>query len=239
MNYNEYKDTSLGRGIRILDELANRKKLRFAEIKKFLGNISSSTVTRILKILIEMGSINKNSNSEYFLAPKIKFWGQAIPDLKSIARPYLEEINQKFKVTVNLIERSGNEIVCIDKIMDENSPSLRILGGIRQLPTPHGIGASLFFSKEELNDEKLWEEFKQIDPNNDYKYLKKISRKAFKTGYWHDPGKLCERFAAPIINDNKVQAIIGAGTSTVLCQYPQFVSDLVSNLLKAAKELSN
>lgn len=241
MKHNDFSDTSLGRGIRIIDSLSEKRVMRFAEIRSLLGDLSSSTTTRILKNLQEMGVINKNRQHDYSLAIKVKYWSRNIPELKTITLPFMESLSEEFKVTVSLVERSGNEIICTEKILDENSPSLRKVGGIRYLPTPHGIGAGFFLSKEELADDNLWEQFKADEPDHDYDCLRKMLTNSVDQGFWHDPAiinPLCERFAAPIKVNDSVIAILGVGVATVACQDKEYVRRLIDKMISYANELS-
>jgi DNA-binding IclR family transcriptional regulator len=242
MPSNEPAETALGRGIRIIDFIAEKKTARFTELKNLLGNVSPSLLTRLLAILIEMGVIRKNSENLYTMSDKVKTWGAGASMLKDLAGPLMGELKKKLGVTVILFELSGKDaLVCTEKFADEHSPGMMTIGGTRELPTIHGLGGPFFMSDEQIETSPLWKKELGGAKYGMLNSLKESFRCAKREGIHSEIGLIKEdtaRFSAPITVNGKAVAVIGVGTTPSRCKNREFVEQVKNELLSISKKLS-
>src|SRR5699024_8808346 len=113
-------DSSM-RVIDILETLKenNKNGLGITDISNITGH-SKSTVHRTMVALRERGYVTRDSTTKkYKLGHKLwQLTNNLIDnlDVRHIARPYMEKLNEKYKESVHLIVRSGNYGLYIDKI---------------------------------------------------------------------------------------------------------------------------
>jgi len=111
----------------VLETLCSDGDLRVAELSRKLS-LGKSSVHRFLSILKKLGYVEKNQNSKkYFATLKLFEIGAMVRGrnrLVNIARPYMEELGNKFHETVNLGLLDGDEVVYVDKV--ESIQTLRM-----------------------------------------------------------------------------------------------------------------
>jgi IclR family transcriptional regulator, acetate operon repressor len=121
-----YGVEAVERALAILDVLAQDAVVSQAEIARAV-ELSEATVLRYLATLGRHGFVERDSESgRYRLGAGLFHLGQKAlvgRDLRSLARPYMRELLQRFGETVNLAMRWRDEIVLIDAL--EGTRSLK------------------------------------------------------------------------------------------------------------------
>lgn len=117
---------ALDRAIAILRILEDSSQpLSMTEIAGQAG-LSQATTLRYLASLGSHGFVERDRDGTYGLGIALFSLGQKSlrrKDLRVVARPFLEELHRTFNETVNLVVRSGDELVVIDAI--EGTQALR------------------------------------------------------------------------------------------------------------------
>ncbi|SHE75496.1 transcriptional regulator, IclR family [Caldanaerobius fijiensis DSM 17918] len=147
---------SLDRAIQILEVLGNNPSgMGVSELSRVV-NLPKSTVHRILDTLLQKGYVEKNSEKEkYKLGLKIVELSNKIlanMELRSEARPYLEELMNYVNEVVHLCVLRDGEMVYIDKVECPNP--IRMYSQIgRRIPvhcTAVGKATLAFLPKDEV-----------------------------------------------------------------------------------------
>ncbi len=105
---------------------------RVSDIAKEL-RCSKNTAFRLLRTLQQRGFVRQAEDASYELTFKLLNLGECVlrnTDLHSVARPYLDELNQRFGETVSLGILDGDEIVYLDRVL-----------GTRPYHTSYSVGA--------------------------------------------------------------------------------------------------
>lgn len=226
------------RTIKVLDILStNKGRMRFSDIAAGMNLASPSTLTRLLKALCDAGALHKDANGWYCLNSKIGIWGNAASprmSLKKMIRPELEQLNDAFKVSTIVFQyQDENMMLCVDKIADENSPSLQNPGAL--IPLNLGVIGSCFFS---VADSDFMAHFGDIDGLDEL--LHQFKKDSDKYGYIYDYGRLFpdnHRVAVPLKYDGKVFAVLGAGFTPSRLREANFVEKLTVALKKSAVKI--
>jgi DNA-binding IclR family transcriptional regulator len=118
--------SSLGKGLRVLELLAEKKELGVSDVARYLGSNRSGS-HRVLATLKELGYVEKNKNKHYRLTFKIMEMGfkhVSRLEIRQIVRPHMEQLSKAFNETINLGYFDGQDIFHVDKI--DSSEILRI-----------------------------------------------------------------------------------------------------------------
>lgn len=229
----------ISRTVKILDVLsANDGEMRFSDLAEEMNLPSPSTLTRLLKALCNAEVLYKDDRGWYCLGSKPRQWSNAAKprlSLQEIVHPELDSINKKFHVSAIVFRHEEeNMVICVDKVADENSPSLQAPGTI--LPLNLGILGSCFLEAE---NPVAYEEFtarfselKELD-----KLISRFHKDAENYGYIYDYGKLFpdnHRLAVPIKFGGETVAVIGAGFTSGRVKESGFIEKLVNELKKSA-----
>ncbi len=110
---NSYKNL-----VNVLDCFSSGKEsMTVSEIEKKVGK-SKSTVSKILSTLATYNIVVKSEeDGKYSIGSKIIQWASLVKvNLKTIARPYLEEINRKSNEAVSIFLIEGVHRICLDTI---------------------------------------------------------------------------------------------------------------------------
>jgi DNA-binding IclR family transcriptional regulator len=121
---------SFAKGVKVLEHLADNEFLTVARVAKLM-NINRASSHRFLSTLKELGYADKDDNSRYYLTSKVIELGMKVLDrfeIRKIARPFLQELSNKFNETINLGYFNGEEVLTIDKI--DSTEILRMDAGI-------------------------------------------------------------------------------------------------------------
>ncbi|WP_138754408.1 IclR family transcriptional regulator [Paenibacillus sinopodophylli] len=135
----------ISKAIQLLDLLlpqGKEKELSVTEMSRELG-MPVQSVHRILGSLMEHGFVAQNARTKkYKLGLSIMEYGFLMWDslmLRTVARPFMEELSQKTKETVYLATRENAEGVYIDSV---DSPQILKISEPIGLKLPLFIGAS-------------------------------------------------------------------------------------------------
>jgi DNA-binding IclR family transcriptional regulator len=121
---------SFAKGMNVLELLSDNEFLTVAQAARLM-NINRASSHRFLSTLKELGYADKDDNSRYYLTSKVIELGMKVLDrfeIRKIARPYLQELSNKFNETINLGYFNGEEVLTIDKI--DSTEILRMDAGI-------------------------------------------------------------------------------------------------------------
>lgn len=205
----------------ILKLLARLKKpLGVSDISKAL-NINKSTVFNIVHTLYDLGVLEKVRGGKFQFGTQIYVLGQAAgrgSELINTVHPYLEQINQKTKLSAFLGIRSALRAVIIDKV--DTAFDIKIFSEIgMQMPLLAGAGGKALLAQmtdTEVDDILSKNKLEKFTPNacvNKKKY-KAIIRNVRRDGIAIDMEEYIEgirAFAVPLtVYKNDDQAAIWA-----------------------------
>ena len=214
---------ALERGLNLVELINLEEELTFSQLEQKSG-INTSSLNRILKVLLSKGYIHKNSHGNYELGPKLYLFSQSQSVWKlliSKASPFLHDISDKFEVTVPLFAfLSNNEITVLDKVVSPTNVAMRKVGEEKDdfIASPWGF---LFLAELEPQERKEFIKQNRAHYHCDIKpisddNLPELIKEAEKNGYADDKGLVygnVRRFAVPIYGmDGTIIAAIGAGT---------------------------
>jgi DNA-binding IclR family transcriptional regulator len=204
-----YQITSLEKGIKVLELLADQNALTVSEVGVGLGT-HRAAAHRFLATLRDLGYVEKNSDNRYQLTFRILEMGEKVTrrfEIRQEARKFMQELSKHFKETVNLGLWDGFEILHLDKI-----DSLEILKIDAPLwsKTPAyctALGKAILahLTHEELNDYMKRVRLIAHGPNTivSKKDLRLELQKTCERGYAIDNQELAQSLccvAAPIFN---------------------------------------
>ncbi len=128
-----YSVTSVLRALDVLEFLAKQGGAgRVSDVANAL-RCSKNTAFRFLRTLQQRGFVRQAEDASYELTFKLLNLGECVlrnTDLHSIARPFLEALNQEFGETASLGILDGDEIVYLDRVL-----------GSRPYHTSYSVGA--------------------------------------------------------------------------------------------------
>ncbi|MDF2880722.1 MAG: IclR family transcriptional regulator [Clostridiaceae bacterium] len=213
---------ALSRGLDILDIISKHGSVGFNDIVEKL-NLNSSSVNRLLKVLLQYGYIAKNFENKYELGLKAYALAQKESSWRILineCNPILKNLNESFGVTSILVGYDEKEMICLDKSANVDNISLMDQGKTLRnyLSRPWGI---IFLSalKGPLLSEFIeysipYTKEKTIVPPRDT--IEGFIDFFIKNGYADDMGiitKKTRRISVPIYNhNNKIIASISIGT---------------------------
>lgn len=144
---------SVRRVAAVLDVLGDSSRpLGVSELARQTG-LPKSSAQRLLKALMSVGLVERRG-AEYCLGLRMFELGQRVPrqrDLRDAARPYMADLREVTRMTVNLALLEGNEVVYVDVVRGPDAPALPTFTGGRFPAHATGIGkAILAFSAPEI-----------------------------------------------------------------------------------------
>lgn len=147
----------------------SKKPLGVSDIAKAL-NFNKSTVFNIIHTLDDLGVLEKVAEGKFQFGTRLYILGRAAgrgSELISTVHPYLEEINQKTKLSAFLGIRSGLTAVIIDKA--DTAFNIKIFSEIgMRIPLLAGAGGRAFLaqlSDAEVDEILSTNELKKFTPN--------------------------------------------------------------------------
>ncbi len=163
-----YKVSSLERGLRILELLAEHGSLKVSEVATLLGT-HRSAAHRFLATLKELGYVVQDSASRYRLSFRLFEMGIAMVNalgIRQITRPFLEELAEISGETVNLGHWEGDEIVYIDKVKSREVLLMDLAIGTRVPTFCSAMGKAILAhrSEEEIRVFLSSASFKPLTP---------------------------------------------------------------------------
>lgn len=119
---------SVERALQILEYLSGHvSEIGITDIAAYMG-LGKSTVYGLVNTLVQEGYLEQNpDNKRYRLGLKLFELGcivQERMDIREIARPYLKDLSEYFKMTVHMGVYKDQEVVYIDKM---DAPDTRIV----------------------------------------------------------------------------------------------------------------
>lgn len=162
-----------------------KKPLGVSEISKAL-NLNKSTVFNIVHTLDAIGVLEKTQSGKYVFGTRLYILGKAAgrgSELINTVHPYLEQINQKTRLSAFLGIRTGMKAVIIDKV--DTAFDIKIYSEIgMRMPLLAGAGGKALLSQlpdSELADILSKNKLKKFTPNsctnkNNYKEMVKRVR---------------------------------------------------------------
>ena len=212
---------SLERALNIIDALSTRTEgLGISEISE-MTSLHKSTVHRLLKTLRTYNYVYQDSRTEkYLLGTKILEISANIMDsfdVRSVARPVLEELCKTVGEAVHLCILDGLDAVYIDKI-DNETRSIRMYSKIgKRIPIYSSASGKVLLAGESKDKLKLLAD--DLDFTNFTKYtikdkesfiseISQIPKRGYAVDWFeHEDSVLC--IAAPIFNlEKKIVAAI-------------------------------
>lgn len=146
----------------ILSLLAEEKRsFGFSEIAREL-DLNKSTVFNILHTLNELNILEKDSNGQFRLGPSLFILGNAAAggsELIQAVHPYLEAINNRFKVSAFFGILAGHEVIIVDKADHANPIKISSEVGMK-IPVDAGVAGKALLAQ--LPSDKIDEILSQI-----------------------------------------------------------------------------
>ena len=203
----------------ILEEFTRSlKPLGISDISNALG-YHRSTVFNIVYTLTDLGVLESVPGSKFRLGPRLYALGRAAgrsSELISAVRPYLEDINQKTRLSVFLGIRSGVQAVILDKVDSPLDIKVSSDTGMR-IPLLAGAGGKVLLSQlsdAELEKILVENKLRKYTPASCVrkKRYKEIVQRAREEGFALDDEEYIEgirAFAVPLrLNRDGLQAAI-------------------------------
>lgn len=158
-------------------------------------DISKSTVYGITKALIDVDALYQEQETKRFrLGPAlVRLGNQALGgmDLRTIARPLMEDLSRKFRETVFLGTFDGNKITIIEKA--DSAAQLKISAQLgARIPIYAGAAGKIFLSRMSENEVKKLLQEKPIrqftgntitDPDKYLEELRNVRRLGYATDF--------------------------------------------------------
>lgn len=190
----------------ILELMAESKKtLGFNEIVKNLG-LNKSTVFNILHTLNDLDVVEKDSHGLFRLGTRLFILGNAAAgdsDLILSTHPFLEKINNEFKLSTFLGILSDSEVIIVDKA--ERAHKIKISSEIgMKIPVFAGVAGKALLSQlpdESIDDILNANNIIQYTPNTitDKTRFKKEILKVRETGIAYDMEEYIEGLVAAAV----------------------------------------
>ncbi|HHU71627.1 MAG TPA: IclR family transcriptional regulator [Clostridiales bacterium] len=236
----------------ILEYVAHNGPVGVVEIGNAL-ELHKSTVHRMLLSLISMGYVEQNDKSgKYQLTFKLVQLSSIFLsniDIYAIAHPYMERLAKECQETVHLVERTGSDVVYIDKVepAGPRDSSIRMASHIGLLRPMYcsAVGKAIL---AELPKEELYSIWENSNPEKKTEYtitsldkmeeeLKMIKMKGYALdNEENEIGVRCIAGAILDYNNNSKYAFsISAPISRMT---DERVEELSSHVLKMKGELS-
>lgn len=206
---------SVERTFKLIELLSAKKEMAIKELSEKAG-LHKATVFRLLSTLSGLGYVTQNPATEkYGLSPKfLRISSKLLEnfDIREQVRPFLERLSKSCGETVHLVERSGKNVVYIDKFEAPKS-SIRMVSRIgMSLPMPNtAVGKAIMAELGADEVKKIWDRCDIIKYTENTitsfdKFIKEIES-VRKNGYAVDNeenenGVFCIAATLPRIGDN-------------------------------------
>jgi DNA-binding IclR family transcriptional regulator len=232
---------------RILEELSHVEALGLKEITQ-VTCIPKSTVFRILSTLLEMGYVVRDTERNYRISFAL---GSLVSDeanseaLRSLARPYMLELRDKYGETVNLGVRYFDKVTYLEVVPSEFALRLQEARGVSVPAHATALGKSILaYTPRNLVDDMVrGQKLETVtqnticDPREFFAELKRVRA----LGYAIDRGEaslLATCLGAPIIDAHGI-AIAAMSISGPASRFnPRKDAPVITSLLQATSELS-
>lgn len=157
MSNNKNRVQSVIKVILILEELAKHDgSMKLTNLARAL-EMPTSTVYRLLSSLMDLGYVNQNAETgEYTLGLKLLSLSSVVlrqMNLRKIAYPYLEKLQQMTDETANLVVLDSDEVMYVEKV--ESRQPVRTFSMIGRRAPVHATGAGKVLLADMRSDEVL------------------------------------------------------------------------------------
>lgn len=131
----------LERGLKVLEILCQESRpMSFTKLSAALGQVHQSTLSKLLKVLVQLGYLHKSSEG-YSLGAAITTFKNAnnhdlSQELIDCFSEALQDISRRFGVTTILLSRVGQNMRSIDKHVHEMAPALQPLNSSNNIDGP-------------------------------------------------------------------------------------------------------
>jgi len=215
-------------------------------------SLTPGTVHRLLYTMMQRGFVEKNgTDSKYRLGMKvfqIASSAALFKDLRSAARPVMEELQQRFNETVNLAVYDKAEVIYVDQVESTNMVVVRMFARTGSRGPAHctGSGKVLLAGLPESTLDDLLKNIRLEKFTNetitDPEMLKKELSWVRREGYALDLGERDEGVrcvAAPVKNyEGKVIAALSVSGPVSRITSSFIKNELVDSVKKAAQKIS-
>lgn len=213
---------ALDRGLAIVELLAEKKTgLGFGQLQKALGGLNATTLTRLLRVLEARQYLQKDPHSSrYTLAAKLSLFARSTSTdgiLLQEAPGLMQDLSDKFAVTVLLIRFAAGKMVCLEKVVHPDNVAMQAVGTISESfhTTPWGL---LYLTSSQG-----------------------LASKYVNENFADDLGQLASgmrRLSAPIFNFKKeLVAALNIGSVEAILT-TETLQELIPALVSAAQKLS-
>ncbi len=221
-------------------ELADRVKLKI------------STVHRLLSTLLHRGYVEQEDDNKYRLGLKLMEIGNAVlyySDIRTVARPYLEELMERCNETVNLAILDDVDVVYIDQVESKNLIIVKMLAQVGNRGPVHCTSSGkvlLAFLPEDKREEVIsrldlvkYTNETITDPDNLRKELKRVREDGYAVD-WGEREEHVRCIAAPILNHEgrAIASVSISGPSNRITTY-YMKNELVDLIRQTARKISH
>ncbi|NSW54310.1 MAG: IclR family transcriptional regulator [Anaerolineae bacterium] len=140
---------TLTRAVQLLDCFTREQPHLGVREAARLAGFSSSTAGRLLASLRQLGLLVQDPETrQYSLAGKVLAWAEvysASVDVRSLALPYIYDLQRTTGETISLYIMEGAERVCVERL--ESEQNVRVVARVgRHLPLHAGSAGKLFLA---------------------------------------------------------------------------------------------
>lgn len=240
---------AVDRTLAILEVLAAQgESMQLSEISQKV-NLNISTVHRLLNTMIARDFVKQDEQSKYHLGLKAFQIGNAALytlDIRSVAKPFLQELVQRCNETANLVILDGYHVVYIDQVESKSMIKMFAKVGSRGLAHCTGAGKMLLSALREEELDRLYagvnlEKFTE-KTITDFELLKKALAEIREQDYSIDDqeleeGVLC--LSAPIRNhEGRILAALSVSGPSSRMEAARAENDLLGLICKTAEDIS-
>ncbi|SCZ78663.1 IclR family transcriptional regulator [Acidaminobacter hydrogenoformans] len=234
---NESTVKSIERALMILDCFTKqRPSLSLVEISKLI-DMYPSTASRIISTLESMGYLKRNEKSlEYSLGYKLANLGSIClsgEDLRTIARPFLINLRNRYNESVGLYVVNKNQRVCIDCV-PSTQPLHRVIDIGTRMSMTRGASGKLLLA---YMPDSIIQTFLLEDPSLSLKQLEEIRQLGYSVSINEQEQNLTS-IAAPIFNAEHevISALFISGPSFRLSI--EKIEEIAMKMKETAREIS-
>ncbi len=244
--------TSLARGLSILEAFdLDHSRMGITDMSRNTG-LPKSTVYRLVQTLCALGYIIPvREENKYALGPRVLSLGFAVLsslELREVAQPYLMELSQEVKETVNLAVLDDWGLIYIERIKTSQIVNINLYVGSRLelYNTAMGRILAAFQGKDWIS--RYLRYIEQIQGTRDYwkkdgKKLLKILEEVRKNDFAINSEELApglRSVAAPVRNrEGQIVGAVNIAVSSSLYSLQKLKQDLISPLKETTQAISS
>ena len=157
---------SVERAFQIIELMAKNETMGIREIHHETG-LTVTVVHRIINTLAELGYVKQEKETEkYFLTYRLLVMGNYVQERNNVVRlvhPYLKQLSEDCKETVHFVQRAGNKIRYIDKVL----PTANIFAtgsyiGLELEMSSTAVGKAILAELPEEEVRKIWNQGENV-----------------------------------------------------------------------------